>query len=462
MFLDIDKKDRNSYVAIDDFGRRLTYGELCGFVKQYEGLGLSRAVVFCFCDNSIGAFAGYMAIMSTRQVPLMLSANMNSTLVDNLINEYEPMYCWMPKQMAKETNILFSAFGFVLVKNDFKAYDLNPELSILLTTSGSTGSPKLVRHKYGNLEANAQNVAMAFGWTKREKGICDLPMNYTMGLNVINSHVVVGATVLLAHKNLMDPTFWEFVKNEKGTNFTGVPFSYDVLRRLNLTRESFPELTTFAEGGGKLSEKMFRWATNFCEENGNRFVATFGTTETSARMSLLDSNLASRKTCSIGRAIPEGTLFLIDEKKLENGRTEGELCYKGPNVTMGYATKKEDLQKGDIFRGVYHTGDIAQRDEEGYYYIVGRKGRFLKLYGLRVSLDETERIIGDYLKCEVACVGDDKRMEIFVTKCEDAEAIINYISKITGIVRTAFNVQAIDEIPRNSAGKILYSELKIN
>ena len=147
---------------------------------------------------------------------------------------------------------MYAAYGYVLLKTAYKPYPLHESLSMLLTTSGSTGSPKLVRHKYRNLEANAENAAKAFSWTGDEVGICDLPMNYTMGLNVINSHLFAGATVLMVNANLMDPAFWKFIKDERGTSFCGVPFSYEIMRRIGFDRMDLPDLYTLAEGGGRL------------------------------------------------------------------------------------------------------------------------------------------------------------------------------------------------------------------
>lgn len=154
-------------------------------------------------------------------------------------------------------------------------------------------------------------------------------------------------------------------------------------------------------------------------------------------------------------------MFLFDEVKKEDGSATGELAYRGPNVTMGYALCKEDLQKGDEFCGEYHTGDIAKRDTEGYYYIIGRKGRFLKLFSLRVSLDETERILKtQYPSVDFVCTGDDKRMNIFTTSEELKDQIIPFISEKTKIHNSAFKVYVIDEIPRNEYGKVKFAALE--
>ncbi len=463
MFLNLDKHEQSKIAIKDDSGYMLTYRETCDAIGKFADLKLPRSVVFCLCESCAGSLVGYLSFLNNGQVPLLLSAQMDEGLLSNLDRAYLPSYYWVPERKKKEIagEPMFSAYGYVLIKTGKEPYPLHEKLSMLLTTSGSTGSPKLVRHKYGNLEDNAANVAKAFSWTAEENGICDLPMNYTMGLNVINSYLVAGASVLMVKANLMDPEFWKFIREQEGTSFTGVPFSYEVMRRIGFDKMDLPKLSTLAEGGGKLTDKMFRWIAAYAKNSGKRFCATFGTSETSARMAFLNPALALEKIGSIGKAIPDGELFLVDEVVNEDGSATGELGYCGPNVTMGYALCRGDLLKDDEFCGEYHTGDIAKRDAEGYYFIIGRKGRFLKLFSLRVSLDETERILKtQYPNGDFVCTGDDKCMNIFTTEEKLEYEIIPFISKKTNIHSSAFKVFVIDRIPRNEYGKVKFAALE--
>ncbi|MBQ9664125.1 MAG: AMP-binding protein [Oscillospiraceae bacterium] len=463
MFLNVDKHDQNKTAIKDDSGFNLTYADVCRTIDEFKALNIPRSVVFCLCENSAGSLIGYLAFENNKQVPLLLSAGLDEGLRHNLEFMYTPSYYWIPERKEQEIKgeKLYSAYGFVLLKTEYDPYPINPKLSMLLTTSGSTGSPKLVRHKYGNLEANAENVAKVFSWTENEIGICDLPMNYTMGLNVINSHLYAGASVLMVKANLMDPDFWEFIKINEGSSFCGVPFSYEIMRRIGFDKMDLPKLHTLAEGGGKLTDKMFKWIASYAKNSGKRFCATFGTSETSARMAFLDPSLAMEKIGSIGKAIPNGELFLLDEVAGEDGSTTGELGYRGPNVTMGYALCRDDLLKDDEFCGEYHTGDIAKRDADGYYYIIGRKGRFLKLFGLRVSLDETERILKtQYPSSDFVCTGDDRHMNVFCTNEAIKDEIVPFISAKTNIHNSAFHVLWVDRIPRNEYGKVRFAELE--
>ena len=464
MLFDIDKKSVASVAAIDDAGGQLTYGELVNLRGELSAVLPERELVFCLCKNKVGALAGFLSLYDCKDVCLLLSAHIDKALLKVLDETYGPSYYWMPENIIEESGYekVYDYKGFVLCKTGKKAPAMHPNLSMLMTTSGTTGSPKLVRHKYGNMESNAKNVAKVFGWTPEERGIIDLPMQYTMGLNVINSHLYAGATVLLIEANLMSPKYWNFIKEQKGSNFTGVPFSYEILNRLRFQRMDLPNLTTLAEGGGKLSDTLFTAFANYAVEKGKRFFATFGTTETSARLAFLPPEQAATHIGSIGHAIPEGKLILVDENghEITEADVEGELRYEGPNVTMGYGTCVEDLTKGDEFCGVYETGDLAKRDADGFFYIVGRKKRFLKLFGLRVSLDQSERIISEHFGIECACTGDDTKMKIYITKPEQKEEVKSLISNKTGLISNSFEVIIVDAIPRFESGKINYRELK--
>ena len=249
MLFDIDKKPSSSLAAIDDAGGQLTYGDVVALREALSKTLPERELVFCLCENRVGALAGFLSLYDCKDVCLLLSAKIDQGLLDTLYETYKPSYFWMPESKVGVTpyEVVYQFKDYVLCKTGNKAPDLHPELSMLMTTSGTTGSPKLVRHKYGNIESNAKNVAQVFGWTPEERGIIDLPMQYTMGLNVICSHLYAGATVLLIEVNLMSPKYWSFIKEQKGSNFTGVPFSYEILNRLRFGKMDLPYLTTMAE-----------------------------------------------------------------------------------------------------------------------------------------------------------------------------------------------------------------------
>ncbi|MGD0712479.1 MAG: AMP-dependent synthetase, partial [Bacteroidales bacterium] len=177
----------------------------------------------------------------------------------------------------------------------------------------------------------------------------------------------------------------------------------------------------------------------------------------------LPSQYSLTKLGSMGIAIPGGEFSIIDEKgtNIEGPEIIGELVYKGKNVSLGYAECGDDLKKEDENHGILCTGDIAKRDSDNFYYIVGRKKRFIKIYGNRVNLDETERLLKNIVP-DCACAGEDDHMIIYITDKTRADEVRNYISSKTGINHAAFSVRHIAEIPKNSSGKTIYSKLDIS
>lgn len=450
--------------AISDSGESLTYGDLCHFAETIRGAIPRRRLVFCLCSNTLGSVAGYTAFLQNQIVPLLLSKAMDTALLDQLIETYRPSYLWAPQERRSVFPVVLSAYGYALLEVPVTPPSrLHDDLALLLTTSGSTGSPNLVRLSYGNLDANTASIIQCLAITKQERPITTLPMEYTYGLSVINTHLAMGATLLLTSKTLMQKEFWSFFKEQQASSFAGVPYSYEMLSRLRFSRMALPSLRTMTQAGGKLSPELHREFAEFAQASGRRFFVMYGQAEATARISYLPPERSCEKWGSIGVAIPEGELSLVDEQG--NTVTEpdriGELVYSGPNVALGYARSADDLIKGNENGRTLATGDLGTRDADGYYYIVGRKNRFIKIFGNRVNLDEAESLIhAAFPALSVACAGSDDHMVVAITDADQTTAVRRFISEKTGLNPTAFHVNALQTIPRNNAGKTLYSELE--
>jgi len=438
--------------ALSDSGESITYGDLCRFVEVIRSAIPRRGLVFCLCSNTLGSVAGYSAFLQNRIVPLLLNKAMYPALLDQLIETYRPSYLWAPQEPRSHFPVVLNAHGYALLEVPVRpAPLLHDDLALLLTTSGSTGSPNLVRLSYRNLDANTASIIQYLGMTEQERPITTLPMEYTYGLSVINTHLAVGATLLLTTKTLMQKEFWSFFKEQQATSFAGVPYTYEMLSRLRFSRMTLPSLRTMTQAGGKLSPQLHREFAEFAQSSGRRFFAMYGQAEATARISYLPHERSVEKCGSIGIAIPGGELSLVD----------GELIYSGPNVALGYARSAGDLMKGDENGGTLATGDLGTRDADGYYFIVGRKKRFIKIFGNRVNLDEAEDLIRSaFPDISVACAGSDDQMAIFVTDEHRAMAVKRFLSEKTGLNPAAFQVSAVQTIPRNHAGKTLYAELE--
>ena len=287
-----------------------------------------------------------------------------------------------------------------------------------------------------------------------------MPLAYSYGLSILNSHLLGGASIILNRATLLEKGFWETARECEATTFGGVPYMYRILKKLRFEQMELPALRYVTQAGGKLGTELAAEFTEFCLGKGIRFYAMYGQTEATARMSYLPWTHARTKAGSVGKAIPGGRFWLEDERGevIEGSDVAGELVYEGKNVTMGYAEDAQDLSKGDERKGVLRTGDIATRDRDGFYYIVGRKSRFLKIFGNRVNLDEIEQLI-NAAGYDCACAGTDDNLKVYVAEPYDQNQILEYIVERTRINRSAITLVQVDRIPMNESGKVQYATL---
>lgn len=459
-------KYRCNMALIQENGIEVKYEDLhLESIKLAETVG-ERCLVFCLCQNEVGSVLGYSAFVNNGIVPVLLNAHLDKELLNNLLNMYHPKYLWIPDDILAKfsgMNKVYEAYNYSLLETGYLIdYTLHPELALLLTTSGSTGSPKFVRQSYANIESNTDSIIEYLKLDSSERAITTLPMNYTYGLSIINTHLMVGATLLLTDKGLIQKEFWDFFKSEEATSFGGVPYTYEMLDRLRFYRMQLPSLRYMTQAGGKLIPELHKKFAEYAKENGKKFIVMYGQCEATARMGYLPADKAVEKCGSMGVVIPGGKFHLIDVNgsEITEPYTTGELVYEGKNVTLGYAECANDLAKGDERNGVLQTGDMAQIDEDGFYYIVGRKKRFLKIYGNRVNLDEIDRMIkASFQNAEVASSGVDDHMYIFLTDEKIADNVKKFVVNKTNLNPTAFKTIIINEIPKNDAGKVLYKKL---
>jgi acyl-coenzyme A synthetase/AMP-(fatty) acid ligase len=464
MILELQNINPHSIAAIDSNSDKLTYADISILSQQISAIIPQRTLCFLLVENNVGGIAWTIGMLESRKlVPLILNVKIEESLYQQLLDTYKPSYICAPTHITLEGEIVDSQFGYQLYKVSDNLCILHPDLSHLLPTSGSTGSPKLVRHKYENIEAAGLNISTFFELKETDRPLMVLPLYYTMGLSMIFSHLRVGATILITGLSMTDINFWKFIKEQQATSFTGVPYSFQILNLMRFFRMDLPHLELLTQGGGKMPTDLNTKFAEYCRDTNKRWIATYGQSECTARMAYLPAKWALDKVGSIGIAVPNGELSLIDTdgQLITTPHTEGEMCYRGKNVTMGYAREQADLALGDERNGYIRTGDLAYFDDDGCYYIVGRMGRFLKLFGMRVGLDECEQIVQTECGIECACVGTDEKMIVYITNADKQSEVKDTLVQKTHIVATSFAIRVIPEIPKNEAGKKLYSKLPI-
>ncbi|HEX5661854.1 MAG TPA: AMP-binding protein, partial [Polyangiales bacterium] len=349
-----------------------------------------RTLAFVACRQDVASIVAYLAALAAGHAVFLFDAELK--LRAELEQSYRPGFIIEGDAISKRS----------------QAHTLHPSLQLLLSTSGTTGSPKLVRLSWANLQANARSIAQYLELDASERAITSLPFHYSYGLSVLNSHLAVGASLVVSDASVMRPELWSAIRTHEVTSFAGVPYAYQIMRRVGFDKMELPSLRTLTQAGGKLPTPLVAHYHTLMKARGGRFFAMYGQTEATARISYLPADRGD-KAGSIGIAIPDGTLALEDE----------ELVYRGPNVMLGYATSAEQLALGDTQQGVLRTGDLGTRDEEGFFYITGRLKRFAKVYGLRINLDELEakvRVHGN-----AAVLSDDERLTIYTEFGTDEE-----------------------------------------
>lgn len=450
---------------ITERSQKIYYSEIIHFSNCIAEKIDHRCLVFVICSNSFDCIVGYIGLMRYKIVPVLISENTNFIQLEHLLSAYQPEFIYFPMEMSKlfeNTNQVDQHGSYILSKTNFKTdYDIYSELALLLTTSGSTGSPKFVRLSYHNIQSNMEAIIKYLPITSTDCAITTLPMSYTYGLSVIHTHLYQGASIVLTKSSLLEKKFWDLAKEHQVTTLNGVPYTYEILKKLKFSQLNLPNLKYITQAGGKLHETLIKEFSDICEQKKIKFFVMYGQTEATARMSYLPWEYVKIKIGSIGIPIPGGQFWIVndDNEKINTPDVSGELVYQGDNVSLGYAKNFHDLKKTDENRGILYTGDIAQFDQDGFYYLMGRKNRYIKMYGNRINLNELELLLNK-AGFECVCSGNDNQLLIYlVDKNNNISTIKKYLASLMQFNPVCTIIKCVDKIPRNTIGKVHYAAL---
>ncbi|MGH3696128.1 MAG: AMP-binding protein [Pseudonocardiaceae bacterium] len=435
----LDRPSASTALIDATTGRTWTYTELAADVRgRAATLANGReSLVACLCQPDAESAIGYLAALAAGHAVMMLDGSADPQIIDQQLKRYQPEYLLdgdSSERLAGSTE------------------PLHDDLAVLLGTSGSTGSPKFVRLSVANIDANAAQIIEILGIDSGERAVQSLPLHYSYGLSILNSHLLARATIVFTRSSLVRPDFWQVMRRHECTSFAGVPYAYTILDRIGFERVDLPALTTLTQAGGRMApETVLRFA-RVMTDRGGRLVVMYGQTEATARIAYLPPDRVLNKRDRIGIPVPHGRLSLAED---------GELIYEGPNVMLGYAQTRADLAHGDVLRGRLATGDMARMDDEGFFAIVGRKRRMAKLCGQRVNLDELESLLAAHGR--VATLELAEKL-VIVHAPGDGTASASDLAQIVRerirIPTRFIRVQEIDRIPRTSSGKTDYVHLK--
>lgn len=427
-------------------GLAVSYRELAARADAFAAkLGQKRRLLLIEAENAIEPLVAYLGALRGGHPVILAAAGSDN---ERVVATFKPSATFIRKG---ETWDLQLGCG--------EEAPMHPDLSVLLSTSGTTGATKLVRLSGAAVDANARSIVEYLGIGADDRAITSLPFHYSYGLSVVNSHLMAGATVLLTDRSVVDPEFWAFASVGEATSLAGVPYTYELLERAGFRDKVLPALRTLTQAGGRLAPEAVQRIAEWSATRGIRFFVMYGQTEATARMAYLPPEVAASRPEAIGVAIPGGRFELVGEDgaAIQTPGQAGELVYYGPNVMMGYATAPADLAAGQELNAL-RTGDLAVRGADGLYRIVGRNSRFAKIFGLRISLDEVEAEVRR-LGGSGVVVSDDEAIYVAVTSTSELRDLGQQLAARYKVPESIFQLTSWDDLPRLPSGKVDYQSI---
>lgn len=427
-------------------GKAFSYAQLNSQIEELrKKLPNKRVLGLLHCKNDLSTLVAYLCCLRYELPIILVDPNSAQKTVEHIKKSY--------------------VLGFVIEGNCVEilssdAPDMSPELAILLSTSGSTGSPKQVALSYKNLQSNSESICQYLPIVSTDITITTLPFAYSYGLSIVNTHLLSGAAIVLNEFSVMEKGFWQLMKTHEVTSLGGVPYTYTMLKRLGFFRKPMPSLRYLTQAGGKMKAALIAEAAEFANTNDAELFVMYGQTEATARIAYLAPVKALTKPDAIGTAIPGCVLSIFDTdgRQVLSPYKEGELVLKGNNIMLGYVTGSEQL--GDLVAPEHlRTGDIAYVDAEGDFHITGRLKRIVKVNGMRISLDEIEKLAGE-LGFEVLVCGEDNKICIAVKKDPNDQQIQTKISQQLGVHPSFIHLKVVESFPVLENGKIDYGAIR--
>ncbi|MBD2143840.1 MAG: AMP-binding protein [Sphaerospermopsis kisseleviana] len=421
-----------------------------------------KKLAFLYLDNSIISVSALLGFLSRGQTIALFKDKLASDLKLKLEYDFQPHFIYDNTRnfidgfqlLTTLPNSRESKIFLRLEQN--KKYTVSPHIDALISTSGSTGSPKLVKLSQKNLLENALSIIDYLPIESSDITPLNLPLDYSYGLSILTTNLISGGTIISSCKNNIDKRFWSDFTEFKMTSFAGTPPLYEMLLSLGFLSTNLPSLRYFTQAGGKLKADIVNTLVEYSDMNGKDFFVMYGQTEASPRMSYIKHSDLKHRPNSIGKPVKNGSFEIYPETK--------ELIFNGPNIFGGYASSYSDLDTF-LFQESLNTGDIARMDESGFYYIVGRSKRFIKLLGERINLDEIEHILCNRFldKTFFVCLSqaDEKLFIIMKIGCENLKSqVCDYLYKNLRIPTQYIDFLFLESLPLTQNGKVDYTHLK--
>lgn len=332
----------------------------------------------------------------------------------------------------KIINIKDISLSKIKEKKDFQNNIIGNDNAAIIYSSGSTGLPKGILISHRNLFEGSKIVSNYLNVKKKDGIACILSFNFDYGLNQIWVCLNTGCTLFM-HDLVFLQDFKKFIKNKK---ITILPLMPVLISKINeLKNEKFKNIRLICSSGGRVSKDMItKLEINFPK---TKITLMYGLTE-AFRSSYLDYKFLKKKINSIGKAIPNVELYILNKKgKICKAGEVGELVHRGGCMSKGYWNNADETKKKfketKIFPGekLLFTGDLAKKDSEGFIYFLGRKDHMIKTHGFRVSPSEIEDVVSKIKKVKhVVVFGVDNikiGQDIYLAYVSDQNKNLNEI-----------------------------------
>ena len=414
----------------------------------------NRSLAFAYLSNDLKSIRVLWALLKSVHCVALLPGELSEHFKIDLEKVYLPEIIYDAKRTELSGYSILEEKSIRYFKNkNSGALEIASEIKLLLNTSGTTGSPKFVKLSEANIISNARSIVAYLPIQAEDVTPLNLPVYYSYGFSVFSSNSIAGGITVCTNEDVLSKQFWHDLNQYGYTSLAGVPFVYEMLDRIGFTKKEYPSLKYLTQAGGKLQDKLVLKYGEYARENSISFFVMYGQTEATARITYMPADQLLNKVGSIGKAIPGGVLSIDPDTH--------ELCYSGDNVFGGYVSLPDDLS---IFEKIHtlRTGDLAKEDEDGYFYIIGRIKRIVKIFGARVNLDEIETILFNQFYTAVKAIGvDDKKILVFYTEESlDTKATMEFLNQELKVHVTAMKFIYIPEFPLTNNRKTDYKKLK--
>ena len=441
----IDKKKKYSFTKIFNLSDN--------YFKEVE----SRSLILIQAQRDIDTIVSYLGSLRNDSIPLLVDTNLSLKSFSKILDKYNPDYFIFENDQKFKNYNFYKKIGkkYIFKIKKKNLIKLNDNLCMVMPTSGSMGDTKCVRISKDNINCVTKSIVKYLMMNNSRISISSLPLNYIYGLSVLNCSLESRSKFVINNSSWIERNFWIDVESNKVTDLSGVPFMFQALKRLNISKKILDNLKCVNQAGGRLEPNLTEFFVNFFQSKNINFYTMYGATEASPRISYVPPEKAKEKIGSVGIPIDIGKVYTDNRDK----KSLGEIIYEGKNVCMGYAFTRNELALNDINKGILKTGDIGYIDNDGYLTITGRKKRFVKIYGVSVNLDKIESELKKISE-DLAVIGkDDLILILLANSMKNHSDLKNELKNNINFPLRAIKIKNVGTIYKNSSNKLDYAKM---